>query len=80
MAFQKSFKEKKFLTVRNGYHGDTMGTMSVSDPTNGMHSIFEKSLLKQYYVSCPEDIRTYKRKQAKSPNKWKICAKKIIQI
>ena len=59
-------KKKKFLTVRNGYHGDTMGTMSVSDPTNGMHSIFESSLLKQYYVSCPEDRNLYDRKTSKS--------------
>ena len=59
-------KKKKFLTVRNGYHGDTMGTMSVSDPTNGMHSIFENSLLKQYYVSCPEDRNLYDRKTSKS--------------
>ena len=58
--------KKKFLTVRKGYHGDTMGTMSVSDPTNGMHSIFEKSLLKQLYVSCPEDIKTYTRNSSKS--------------
>ena len=43
-----------------------MGTMSVSDPINGMHSIFEKSLLKQYYVSCPEDIKHIKKKQAKA--------------
>jgi len=69
-------KKKKFLTVRNGYHGDTMGTMSVSDPTNGMHSIFEKSLLKQYYVSCPEDISTYKRKTSKSLEQMKNMLKK----
>ena len=69
-------KKKKFLTVRNGYHGDTMGTMSVSDPTNGMHSIFEKSLLKQYYVSCPEDISTYKRKTSKSLEQMENMLKK----
>ena len=43
--------KKKFLTVRNGYHGDTMGTMSVSDPINGLHSLFKNSLIKQYYVT-----------------------------
>jgi len=59
-------KKKKFLTVRNGYHGDTMGTMSVSDPINGMHKIFEKSLLKQYYVSCPESVKDYKKNDSKS--------------
>jgi len=69
-------KKKKFLTVRNGYHGDTMGTMSVSDPTNGMHSIFEKSLLKQYYVSCPEDISKYKRKTSKSLEQMENMLKK----
>ena len=58
--------KKKFLTVRNGYHGDTIGTMSVSDPINGLHSIFKNSLIKQYYVACPEDINSYSRKTSKS--------------
>ena len=31
-----------------------------------MHSIFEKSLLKQLYVSCHEDINTYTRNSSKS--------------
>ena len=58
--------KKKFLTVRNGYHGDTMGTMSVSDPINGLHAIFKNSLLKQYHVSCPEDIDLYNRRTSRS--------------
>ncbi len=58
--------KKKFLTVRNGYHGDTMGAMSVSDPANGMHSIFNNSLIKQVYVDKPEDFRLYNRDTSKS--------------
>ena len=58
--------KKKFLTVRNGYHGDTFGAMSVSDPKNGMHSIFKKSLLNQIYVQKPEDARIYNKKTSKS--------------
>ena len=48
--------KKKFLTVRNGYHGDTFSAMSVSDPENGMHKIFNESLIKQFYVSKPESL------------------------
>lgn len=63
---ENQFSKKKFLTVRNGYHGDTMATMSVSDPDNGMHSIFKNSLLKQIYVKKPEDVRKYRKGHSKS--------------
>lgn len=34
-------KEKfKFLALKNAYHGDTLGAMSVCDPENSMHSLY----------------------------------------
>lgn len=43
----------KFLTVRGGYHGDTSGAMAVSDPENGMHSMFQGILNKHIYAPRP---------------------------
>ena len=45
--------KKQLLTVRNGYHGDTFGAMSVSDPENGMHSLFSSTLSQQFFVDAP---------------------------
>lgn len=46
--------KKKLLTIRNGYHGDTFGAMSVSDPDNGMHSLFNNSLIQQIFADAPQ--------------------------
>ncbi len=43
----------KFVCFRDGYHGDTLGAMSVCDPDEGMHSLFKGALLEQYMVDLP---------------------------
>lgn len=45
--------KQRFLAIKNGYHGDTFGAMSVCDPINGMHSLFHDMLTKQYFIEAP---------------------------
>ena len=45
----------RLLTVRGGYHGDTMGAMSVCDPVGGMHSMFAGVLPAQVFAERPPD-------------------------
>jgi len=46
-------KKQKFLALRHGYHGDTFGAMSVSDPETGMHNLFSDALTQQYFIESP---------------------------
>lgn len=46
--------KQKFLTIRGGYHGDTFGAMSVSDPVTGMHQLFTDSVSQQFFVDTPK--------------------------
>lgn len=43
----------RFLAFRGGYHGDTMGAMSVCDPDEGMHRAFDGYLPAQMFCDLP---------------------------
>jgi adenosylmethionine-8-amino-7-oxononanoate aminotransferase len=45
----------KVLAFRGGYHGDTIGTMAICDPEEGMHSLFTGLLPEQPVVALPRD-------------------------
>ena len=47
--------KNKFISFKNGYHGDTAGAMSLSDLESGMHKKFSKYLNKNFCLKLPEN-------------------------
>ena len=45
--------KNRFVAFKNGYHGDTIGTMGVGDPYNIMHGPFHGLMPKQLVVDLP---------------------------
>jgi adenosylmethionine-8-amino-7-oxononanoate aminotransferase len=50
----KGEPRRRFLTFRNGYHGDTFGAMSVCDPDNSMHSLWQGYLPDNLFAPAPQ--------------------------
>ena len=47
-------KRQTLLTLRNGYHGDTFGAMSVCDPQTSMHSLYQGYLPQHLFADAPQ--------------------------
>ncbi|NVJ71525.1 MAG: adenosylmethionine--8-amino-7-oxononanoate transaminase [Alphaproteobacteria bacterium] len=46
-------KRTKFVHFRGTYHGDTLGTMAVCDPEEGMHGLFKGMLAENLLTDLP---------------------------
>ena len=44
----------RFVALRSGYHGDTFGAMSVTDPDGSMHSLYKGFLPEHWFIPAPQ--------------------------
>ncbi len=54
-------QKNRFIFFQHGYHGDTFFTMSVCDPHEGMHQLFQSVLPVQHYQALPTDALLLER-------------------
>lgn len=50
----KGEKRQRIVALKQGYHGDTFGAMSVCDPDNSMHSLYKGYLPNHLFVGAPK--------------------------
>lgn len=44
---------RRFVALRQGYHGDTFGAMSVTDPEGSMHRLYRGFVAEHWFVPAP---------------------------
>lgn len=48
----------RFVAFRDGYHGDTLGALSVTDPESGFHTAMAAYRVPQLFAPLPRDAQT----------------------
>ncbi|MCU4674467.1 adenosylmethionine--8-amino-7-oxononanoate transaminase [Catenovulum sp. 2E275] len=71
---QNQPKKHKLLSLKQGYHGDTFAAMSVCDPQNGMHSLFNGIIQQHYFVESPSS-GFYDEYDSAAINELETCLK-----
>ncbi len=79
-------RRRRFMTLRGGYHGDTLHAMSVSDPTTGMHRLFSGAIPEQIFAdrpppgfNAPVDSRYVESLSALLDQHAETCAAVIVE-
>ncbi len=70
-------KRKKFVCLRNGYHGDTIGAMSVGG-IDLFHAVYRPLLFEAYFAPSPYCYRC--ELQADPENCGLLCLQKLEEI
>jgi adenosylmethionine-8-amino-7-oxononanoate aminotransferase len=72
-------RRTKFVSFRNGYHGDTFAAMAICDPEEGMHKSFRGVVPEQFVVELP--VTTEKRGELDHllGENWKQIAAVVIE-
>lgn len=47
-------ERNRFVCFHHSYHGDTLATMAICDPTNGLHAKFRNNFPEQFSVPVPD--------------------------
>jgi adenosylmethionine-8-amino-7-oxononanoate aminotransferase len=71
--------KNKILGFTGGYHGDTLGTMAICDPEEGMHSLFTGLLPQHPVIPLPRDAASTAAFDAFLHAKAKTIAAIIIE-
>lgn len=73
----------RFLAFRGGYHGDTLATMSVCDPEEGMHTLFAGAIARQVIADLPVDEQSHDSLAAlmeeQAPNLAGVVVEPLVQ-
>ncbi len=69
----------KFVSFRGGYHGDTLGAMSVCDPEEGMHALFAGLLPAQHVVELPRSDRALEAFERFLAERAGECAALVVE-